>query len=122
MDILAILDGEINMEILLREENKATIVSVKGKMDAVTTPEFDKKLEERISKGVKNLIIDFNELTYISSAGLRSLLSAAKRLKKIKGKILFAAIKGSVKNVFDISGFASIFEIFDSVEDALQRV
>ena len=110
------------MEVLVKKEDKAFIVAVKGKMDATTAPEFEDKMNELIAQGENCFIIDFSDLTYISSAGLRSVLASAKKLKSTKGKLLFASINGSVKNVFNISGFALIFEIYDSVESALLKL
>ena len=113
---------KLTMEVLVKKEDKAFIVAVKGKMDATTAPEFEDKMNELIAQGENCFIIDFSDLTYISSAGLRSVLASAKKLKSTKGKLLFASINGSVKNVFDISGFALIFEIYDSVKSALLKL
>ena len=113
---------KLTMEVLVKKEDKAFIVAVKGKMDATTAPEFEDKMNELIAQGENCFIIDFSDLTYISSAGLRSVLASAKKLKSTKGKLLFASINGSVKNVFNISGFALIFEIYDSVESALLKL
>ena len=110
------------MEIQTRKEKVAVVVSVKGREDAVTAPEFEKNVIDLISKGEKTFVINFVELDYISSAGLRSILALAKKLKGREGKILFAGLRGPVEEVFKISGFSSIFEIFDSEESALREI
>jgi len=110
------------MEINLRKENNVLIVTLKGRLDAVTAPDFDKKLESLLSEGEKALIINFSELEYISSAGLRSILASAKQLKANDGRMLLAELKGPVKEVFEISGFYSIFKIFGSEADALNQM
>jgi len=110
------------MEISVKKEGKALVVSVAGRMDAVSAPEFERKLGDRINEGEVNFIIDLSELDYISSAGLRSMLVTAKKLKAKDGQILLAALKDTVKEVFEISGFSSIIPIYESVETALAQI
>ncbi|MFH1350074.1 MAG: STAS domain-containing protein [Pseudomonadota bacterium] len=110
------------MEIETRKEKNALVFSVKGRMDAVSSPEFDKELAELMAKGEKYFVIDFSKLDYISSAGLRSILAAAKKLKEKEGRLSLAALKDVVKEVFEISGFSSILPIYESVESAVTQV
>ena len=109
------------MEVNIKKEEKALIVSVTGRMDAVSAPEFEKKLGDWMDEGETNFIIDFGRLDYISSSGLRSILSTSKKLKEKDGQILLSSLKDSVKEVFDISGFSSIIPIYESVEAALAQ-
>lgn len=104
------------------KEKNATVVTISGRMDAVTAPEYEKTVNELIAAGETMFVIDFNTLDYISSAGLRGLLVTAKQLKGKGGQVRFANIKGTVKEVFDISGFGSIFQMDDSVSAALARI
>jgi anti-anti-sigma factor len=108
------------MEIHARSVKDILILSVKGRMDAVTAREFDEGVAEFISSGPKVFLLNFNGLEYISSAGLRSILAAAKQLKAKDGEILFTGLTGPVKDVFDISGFDTIFKIFPTEEEALR--
>ena len=110
------------MEIHVSNQKNATVVSVKGRVDAVTAPEFEKNLSDLISKGETTLLLNFGDVEYISSAGLRSILATSKRLKDKQGKILFTGLRGPVEEVFKISGFPSIFKIFDSEETALKEM
>ncbi len=103
------------------KQKSAVIVSIKGRMDAVSAPEFEKRLEEWIDNGESKFVIDFCDLDYISSAGLRSILATAKKLKTKDGWIFLAELKEVVKEVFEISGFSSIIPIYDSVEEALSQ-
>ena len=105
------------MEIITtRKEKNALIVSVKGKMDTVSAPEFEKKLAEWIEEGENNFVIDLAELDYISSSGLRCILATAKKLKAKDGQIFLSSLQDVVKEVFDISGFSTIIPISESVE------
>ena len=110
------------MEIYTRKGAGALIVSVKGRIDAVTAPEFERNLSDHMSQGEKTFILNFSTLEYISSAGLRSILATAKKLRGTEGKILLVGLKGSVEEVFKMSGFHTIFKIFDSEEAALKEV
>ncbi len=109
------------MEIQTRKEKNTVVMGVKGRIDATTAPEFEKSLSDFIAKGEKIFLLNFSELEYISSAGLRSILSTAKKLKEQKGKIVLAGLKGPVEEVFKISGFHSIFKTFESEEAALKE-
>ena len=106
------------MNFAAKKEKDITIVSITGRMDAVTTPETEGKLTELIDAGERKLVIDFQGLDYISSAGLRGVLATAKKLKAEHGDMVFAGLQGHVMEVFKISGFHSLFRIFDSVDAA----
>jgi anti-anti-sigma factor len=109
------------MEVVARKENNAVVVAVKGRIDAVTAPAFEKDLSAFTGQDGVTLILNFSALEYISSAGLRTILAAAKQLKAKNGRMLFAALQGSVKDVFKISGFGSIFKLYDTEEEALRQ-
>lgn len=110
------------MEILSRTENNITVVTVTGRMDALTAPDYQDKLNDLIAKGASTFVVDFEGLDYIGSAGLRGILSTAKVLKGKGGEVHFANVKGAVKEVFETSGFDSIFQIHDSVASALEGI
>jgi len=110
------------MKIDVRKEEKALIVSVDGRMDAVSAPEFEKTCNEWIAKNELTLVVDFKDLDYLSSAGLRSLLVIGKKLKAENGSIRLAALKDIIKDVFSISGFDSLFPIYETVEAALAQI
>jgi anti-anti-sigma factor len=110
------------VEIQIIKKDNAMVVSVTGRMDATTTPEYEQKLNQLIESGQKSFVIDFIDLEYISSAGLRGILVTVKAIKAAGGKIAFANIRNTVKDVFDISGFGTIFQINDSVESALTQI
>ncbi|HPL62250.1 MAG: STAS domain-containing protein [Syntrophales bacterium] len=108
------------MEIRSSKDDGVIVVSVQGRMDAVTAPDFDQCLEKFLQEGEKKFVIDFSGLEYISSAGLQSLLKTAKQLENTGGLLHLSNLRGSVRDVFEISGFDSIFRIFPSKEVALE--
>jgi len=105
-----------------KQEQEVVVMSVKGRMNAVASPKFEKELALLIVKLNNVLISDFVARDYISSAGLRSILMITKKLKEKNGKLLIARLKGMVKEVFKISGFHSIIPIFESVESARSQI
>lgn len=107
------------MQIHTTKEAHAIVIALGGKLDAVGTPVYEQAVDELIAAGESCFILDFERLGYISSAGLRALLATAKRLKSKGGQIRCAAVGGMVREVFDLSGFAAIFPMDDTVADAL---
>ena len=110
------------MEIIEKEQNGVSIFKLTGRLDSKTSPEFEKKIFDAIEKGSKNMIVDFEDLDYISSAGLRVVLKATKDLKRSDGKFILCSMKDYVKEVFEISGFDSFLPIVSTMDDALQKV
>ncbi len=110
------------MKININEHNKALIVSVTGKMDVKNSPELEQVISAQIKGLDKTLILDFKELNYISSAGLRVVLLAAKQIKVNKNELLISGLQGTVKDVFELSGFYSIFKISETIDDALSTL
>ena len=98
------------------------LITVEGRMDAVSTPEFEQTLGGWIDEGEIRFIVDFAGLDYISSAGLRGILTSVKRLKAEGGQIVLTSLRGTVKEVFEISGFSTIIPIYESVEAALKEM
>ncbi|MFW6324259.1 MAG: STAS domain-containing protein [Desulfovibrionales bacterium] len=108
------------MKIELKEKGNGTVVCLSGRMDAETAPLFQ---EQCSALGVQNgarLAVDFSDLEYISSAGLRGILAVGKKLKATNGTLCLCNMNGMVKEVFEISGFTGIFPVFDSTESALE--
>ena len=110
------------MEIRTKKEKDAIVVSVRGKMDALSSPEFEKQLSELIGQGEKDFVVDLGELEYISSAGLRVILAIVKRLKEKEGRLFICGLKDMAKEVFEISGFGAFIPVYDSVESALSHI
>ncbi|MCX8026547.1 MAG: STAS domain-containing protein [Thermodesulfovibrionales bacterium] len=108
------------MDIVMRQQDGAVIIYLKGRLDAITSSQFDSYVSTIFENINKLVIINLSGLEYISSAGLRSMLAFAKQLKSKDAKIVFAELKGSVKDVFRISGFYTIFEIVENESDAIK--
>ncbi|MCB9482331.1 MAG: STAS domain-containing protein [Desulfobacteraceae bacterium] len=97
------------------------VIKVFGRMDASNASLFEEEVKKLLQDGNKYLIADLENLEYISSAGLRSILSAGKLIKAENGSLRLSSLNGIVLEVFEISGFDAIFQIFESIEEAVEQ-
>ena len=97
------------MEVKTNKENEKLTVEVSGRLDTLTAPEFESKVEPELS-GVKDLVIDLKDLEYISSAGLRVLMGLIKIMKD-QGEMKVINPSEVVMDVFSLTGFDSILNI-----------
>ena len=97
------------MTIEIKRIAEETIIKLVGRLDTTTAPALDKTINEDIA-GTKNLVLDVKELEYISSAGLRVLLGAQKKMQKI-GSMKVTNVREEVMEVFEMTGFADILVI-----------
>ena len=97
------------MMIEIKKTAENTVVEIVGRLDTTTAPSLEKTLSEDMGE-TKNLVLDFKGLEYISSAGLRVLLTAQKKMQQI-GSMKVINVCESVMEVFEITGFADILVI-----------
>ena len=97
------------MTIEIKKNAAETIIRIAGRLDTITAPALDKAINEDIGD-TRNLILDMKSLEYISSAGLRVLLGAQKKMQKI-GSMKVVNICEEVMEVFEMTGFADILVI-----------
>ena len=107
------------MEIIEESQSGINIYRLNGRLDSNTSQGFEKKIFQAIDNGSKSMIIDFKNLDYISSAGLRVILKATKALKREEGTILLCDMQDYVKEVFESAGFDSFLSIVGTMDDAL---
>ena len=96
------------MKIDIKKEEKKLTIKLDGKLDTNTSPELDSKMSEL--EGVEEVIIDMKDLNYISSAGLRVLLSMQKVMNK-QGKMTIINVCENVMDIFEVTGFSDILNI-----------
>ena len=97
------------MTIEIKKNNQETIIEIVGRLDTITAPALDKTINEDIGD-TKNLVLDIKGIEYISSAGLRVLLAAQKKMQKI-GSMKVINVCEEVMEVFEMTGFADILVI-----------
>ena len=97
------------MTLEIKKNKEETIIEIVGRLDTITAPALDKTINEDIGD-TKNLVFDVKGMEYISSAGLRVLLSAQKKMQKI-GSMKLTNVCENVMEVFEMTGFVDVFSI-----------
>ena len=93
-------------------------IAPEGRLDAVTVPAFEAMLTEHLNAGRSRLVIDLSGVTYISSSGLRALLSVRRRARSDGGDVVLCNMLPRVREIFEMVGFVSLFRIAPSVQEA----
>mgnify|MGYP003299907637 FL=1 len=97
------------MTIEIKKNTEETIIEIVGRLDTITAPVLDKTINEDI-EDTKNLVLDLKGMEYISSAGLRVILGAQKKMQKV-GSMKLVNVRDTVMDVFEMTGFADILVI-----------
>ena len=97
------------MNINIEKSNGVTVIKLEGRLDTTTAPELEKAINDE-GDGLENLVLDFNGIDYISSAGLRVLLTAQKKMNA-QGHMELTNVSEAVMDIFEMTGFADILEI-----------
>jgi anti-anti-sigma factor len=105
----------------LREErqDQVTALSVKGRIDSTTAAQFGQKLDSVVADPSGRLVVDFRDLEYISSAGFRVLLVAAKRADEAGSRLVLCGLSSKVRQLFDVGGFLDLFSITATRDEAI---
>ena len=107
---------KINQEI----QDDIKIFRLKGRMDSNTSQGFEDKLFQAISDGSKKIIVDFENLDYISSAGLRLVIKANKALLREDGRLILCTMQNYIREIFKTTGIDNFVLILDTMEQALK--
>jgi anti-sigma B factor antagonist len=101
------------MEIETREFKHCFLVKIKGRLDSATSPEFAKALDELTGHGHYKIVVDFKELEFITSAGLRVLINTQKTCKRYnRGEVVLSSVPSNIYASLDLTGFTVLFKIF----------
>ena len=98
------------MNIIKKAEGEALTLALEGRLDTITSPQLDEALDASTER-VTDLTLDLQELTYISSAGLRVLLRALKKMNAGGGKLHVTNVNDTIMEIFEVTGFAEILNI-----------
>jgi anti-sigma B factor antagonist len=113
------------MEITHRRMNRVDLLEVAGRVDAATAPHLKQQIDNLFNEGRYRIVLDLANLEYISSPGLRVLIEARKRAREWKltdlegGDIRIANLPPRIKEVFDLTGFTSLFELYNDTVEAV---
>ncbi len=107
------------MELTTKEMKRVSLVTVGGRVDSATAPDFDQALQALIQANRCQIVVDLKDVDYMSSAGLRGLVSALKGAKGCGGDLRLAQPSRRVSEVLELAGLNSIFTCYDDVTEAV---
>ncbi|MBX3064004.1 MAG: STAS domain-containing protein [Anaerolineae bacterium] len=107
------------MDISVSEMKRVTLVEVNGRIDSTNAGKLGEALNEQIDAGRHQIVADLGRVDYMSSAGLRELVSAVKKLRKLNGDLRVASPSPRVREVLDLAGLDAIFQVFPTQVEAV---
>ena len=108
------------METKVTNFKHCDLVKVKGRVDSSSAPQFTEALQNLTDQGHFKLVLEMSELEFISSAGLRVLINTQKTCKRYnRGEVVLACVPANIFAALDLSGFTTLFQIFDDVTGAV---
>ena len=108
------------MDITTKEFKHCTLVTLNGRVDSATAPQFTQVMDGLINKGVYKFVIDMSGLEYMSSAGFRALLSAQRNCKRYnRGEVTLAAVPTRIKEALELAGFTELFRAYSEPLEAV---
>lgn len=110
------------MEITFREETGIYIVDVTGEFDLANAPKARALFDQLIKKQAKQIVINFNEVIYIDSSGLATVIDVFQKSRKYQGKLALCGLAPTVKNVFEIARLDSVFSIHPDEVTAIENI
>ncbi|MDI6752486.1 MAG: STAS domain-containing protein [bacterium] len=110
------------MEVEIKNLEKVSVISLMGRIDVSTAPQLEEEWKGLMKKGVSKVVINFIGVNYISSGGLRVLLVAAKEAKTGDKTLRLCHLDPNVYKIFKLAGFTTIFNIYETEEEALKDI
>ena len=107
------------MEIATQEYKRVAVMAVTGRVDSATAPELESKLRELVDSDKNQIVLDLKDVEYMSSAGLRAMVSTLKAVKRTNGDLRIASPSPRVEEVLRLAGLTSIFSIYSTQEEAI---
>jgi len=110
------------MTITEERRNGVVVVAPSGRIDSTTSAALDAHLSGLAAAGRSRIVVDFAEVDYISSAGLRVMLTLAKRIRDARGALALCSLDDAVRQVFELAGFLPLFAVEGSRDRAVEVV
>ncbi len=110
------------MSLQIETRAQTVIVRPTGNVSKPVSGELAELLATAIDDGARHIVFDFSALTHISSDGLKVILGAVRRLHEHHGHVAFAAVADSVRALLNIGGFLSLFDEYETVDEAVDEV
>lgn len=109
------------MELIELEQDGVMIVEPRGRIDTIGAKPFGDRLAALINSGSRHVLIDLRQIPYISSAGFRALLIAAKLMDQANGKLVLCGMSPEIKRLFEIGNFTDLFTICATREEGIVK-
>lgn len=110
------------MKITEEKLNDILICKTEGEININTSPELRKAFDEYIQRGIKKVLFDFSQISYIDSSGLATLIELLQRLNKSGGKLNICNVSEKIKNIFEVTKLHKLFKIYEDRQDALKDI
>ncbi len=107
------------MNIVEKKQEDVMLLEIHGRLDTTNYRELEDRMINLMEKE-KKIVIDCKDMNYISSAGMRVFLMALKHLKNNDGQLRISGLKDDTRQIFEVAGFASFFDIYNSAEEAIR--
>ena len=109
------------MEIKTEIMKRTVLVTVSGEVNSATAPELDQLLREQIAAGHKNLVVNLQDVSFMSSAGLQALIGAQMKVRRMvpPGNVVLSEVPPRLKETFELVGFHHVFTLYDSNLEAV---
>jgi anti-anti-sigma factor len=107
------------MDLSEQQVGRVWVVTARGRLDGSTSGQFAQRVEALVTGAEPRLVVDFAGVDFVSSAGLRVVLSLVKKVKTLKGALALCAVQPAVREVLEITGFAGMIDIHSERAAAL---
>lgn len=107
------------MEISTQEQKRVSVMSVSGRVDSATAPDLENSLKKLVEADKTQIVLDLKDVEYMSSAGLRAMVSTLKAVKRVNGDLRLANPSPRVEEVLRLAGLTSIFSIHPTQDEAV---
>lgn len=110
------------MEVSVEEKNEVVVVRPEGRLDAASAPQLEQQLQSIIEQGHFKIVLNLAGVEYLSSAGMRLMLSISKKLKNLEGKIAICSLSDEVMEVVKMAGFHQVLAFYPNEEESLTHL
>jgi anti-sigma B factor antagonist len=110
-----------SFEVVRKDQENVSTLYVKGYLDAHTAPELENALQSLVDENRVQVVVNFSELSYISSAGLGVFMGFIEDIRQAEGDIKLSDMSKKIYRVFDLLGFPTLYEIYDSEAEAVEK-
>lgn len=110
------------MDVTLRKKDDVNVLDLSGRMDINASDVINKYIDQILEENGKLILLNFSQIDFVSSPGLVILVSILKKVRKLQGKIVLCNLQSYVREVFEVTQLTKVFEVYESEEEALNKL